>query len=101
MEYSVNQANNDVTIVLDSCFDVSSYEYFKSICSENVTDKNHFKVDFSNTEFMDSSALGMLLLLREQTHGDKSRVTFVNVGEAARKILEIAQFQQLFRIQNS
>ena len=100
MEYFVNPQDKEVTIKLNSCFDVSGYELFKSICTENMTENNHFVVDFENTEFMDSSALGMLLLLREHTRGDKSRVTFINVKKSARKILEIAQFHQLFNIQS-
>lgn len=98
MEFSVDKQTQAVTITLDCCFDVSSYEYFKSLITENLTDNNLFVVDFKATEFLDSSALGMLLLLREKTHGDKSRIKLVNVGDAAQKILNVAQFQQLFNI---
>lgn len=99
MDFSINTKDDVVKISLDSSFDVSHYEEFKSICADNVKDKNRFEVDFTETQYLDSSALGMLLLLREQTKGDKSRVTLKNVGESALKILSIAQFQQLFNIE--
>jgi len=99
MDFSINEQDDVVRISLDSSFDVSHYERFKSICAENVKENNRFEVDFTETQYLDSSALGMLLLLREQTKGDKSRVTLKNVGEAALKILSIAQFQQLFNIE--
>ncbi len=101
MDFSVNEKDEVVTIKLDSSFDVSHYEKFKVICSENVTDTNRFEVDFANTQYLDSSALGMLLLLRDQTHGEKDRVTLINVKDAALKILTIAQFQQLFNIEEA
>lgn len=99
MGITANKIDDLVTIVLDPSFDVSQYEKFKSICESNVSDTNRFAVDFAQTEYIDSSALGMLLLLREQTKGDKSRVTLINVGGSALNILKIAQFNQLFTIQ--
>jgi len=92
------QTNNLVTIVLPSSFDVSQYEEFKAICKEYEADDNRFEEDFTVTQYMDSSALGMLLLLREQVKGDKERVLLTNVTGTTLKILEIAQFNQLFNI---
>ena len=87
-----------IIIKLDSSFDVSQYEKFKSICEKYNASENCFKLDFKKTHYMDSSALGMLLLLREQTKGDKSKVSLVNVSGTVLKILEIAQFKKLFTI---
>jgi anti-anti-sigma factor len=101
MKYSINKAKNKVSIILDSSFDVSHYEQFKAICNEHNQADVGFSIDFRKTEYLDSSALGMLLLLREQTEGDKSRVTLENVGESALKILKIAHFHQLFNIHSA
>ena len=92
------QKDGVVTIVLPCSFDVSQYEEFKLICQKYQADNNRFEVDFTETQYMDSSALGMLLLLREQVKGDKERVLLANVTGTALKILEIAQFNQLFNI---
>jgi len=87
-----------VTISIVGSFDVSAYEEFKAVCQANLTESNHFVIDMEKASYMDSSALGMLLLLREKTQGDKSRITLNNVGEDVKSILEIAQFNQLFVI---
>ncbi|BCN93225.1 anti-anti-sigma regulatory factor [Thiomicrorhabdus immobilis] len=87
-----------VTIQLGGSFDVSQYEKFKTICKKYDSSENRFKIDFAKTLYMDSSALGMLLLLREQTKGDKERVKLVNVSGTVNKILEVAHFNQLFTI---
>jgi anti-anti-sigma factor len=92
--------NGDVvTLSIDGIFDVSVYELFKEACGAHANDTAQFVIDMDKTTYMDSSALGMLLLLREKTHGDKDRVKLINVGESVLSILEIAQFQQLFNIQ--
>lgn len=92
------QKDKLVTIVLPGSFDVSQYEEFKLICQKFKADDNRFEVDFTQTQYMDSSALGMLLLLREQVKGDKERVLLTNVTGTTLKILEIAQFNQLFNM---
>jgi anti-anti-sigma factor len=92
--------NGDVvTISIDGIFDVSVYELFKEACSECISDTAQFVIDLDKTTNVDSSALGLLLLLRERTQGDKKRVKLINVGESVLSILEVAQFQQLFNIQ--
>ncbi|MDX1351596.1 MAG: STAS domain-containing protein [Thiomicrorhabdus sp.] len=90
------QKDDLVTLILPCSFDVSYYEEFKAICESFKADDNRFELDFSETQYMDSSALGMLLLLREQVKGDKNRLQLINAGGTALKILEIAQFNQLF-----
>lgn len=91
--------DNVVTIYLDSSFDVSQYEAFKQVCADNDSDDLSFVVDFKKTLYVDSSALGMLLLLREQTKGDQERVKLINIGDTVAKIFRVAQFNKLFDMQ--
>ena len=54
-------------------------------------------VDLQDAEYMDSSALGMLLQLRD--HGAKAcEVELVNGNQGIREILRIANFDKLFRL---
>ncbi len=48
--------------------------------------------------YLDSSALGMLLLLRDHAGGDAAEVRIVNCNPDVRKILTISNFEQLFEI---
>ncbi|GKT11585.1 MAG: HptB-dependent secretion and biofilm anti anti-sigma factor [Thiomicrorhabdus sp.] len=99
MSISASVKGELVTVFIDGSFDVSAYEAFKDICQENLTATNRFIIDMAGASYMDSSALGMLLLLREKTAGDKKRITLINVSKNVQSILEIAQFQKLFVIQ--
>ena len=56
-------------------------------------------LDLDSTEYMDSSALGMLLLIREHVGSDKDRVVIKNAAPQIRKLLEVARFDRFFRIQ--
>jgi len=57
-----------------------------------------FHVDLSDTEYMDSSALGMMLLLREHAKCRGGSVIIEHPSEPIDKILKVANFEQLFTI---
>ena len=57
-----------------------------------------YVVDMSFTTYLDSSALGMLLLLRDHAGGDHANIRIVHCNEDVKKILSISNFGQLFDI---
>ena len=58
-----------------------------------------FVVDLHGTEYLDSSALGMLVLLRRHAGGDAADVRIANASPGIRRILQIAKFEKLYRIE--
>lgn len=57
-----------------------------------------YHVDLRDVEYMDSSALGMLLLLREHAKCRGGEVIIECPSEPIAKILKVANFEQLFTI---
>ena len=57
-----------------------------------------YHVDLSDVDFMDSSALGMLLLLREHAKCRGGVVIIEHPSESIDKVLRVANFEQLFDI---
>jgi anti-anti-sigma factor len=55
-------------------------------------------VDMSQTDYLDSSALGMLLVLRDKVGGNKDAVRLTGARTEVKKILEIANFDKLFTV---
>jgi anti-anti-sigma factor len=53
----------------------------------------------SEATYLDSSALGMLLLLRDHAGGDNADIRIRHCNEDVKKILTISNFGQLFRIE--
>ena len=89
-----------VTISLLGSFDIGCYEAFNDSYKPYLSQAdNVFIIDMDEATYMDSSALGMLLLLRDRIGGDKERVIITNVGDSVMEILKVANFDQLFNIQ--
>lgn len=99
VQANVSGNGNELTIRVDGRFDFSAHQEFRE-AYEGVADKvNDYIVDLGSTSYLDSSALGMLLLLRDHAGGDSAHVKIVNCNDDVRKILTISNFEQLFTIQ--
>ena len=86
-----------VTIHVNGRFDFAAHQAFLHAYKGYPRGERQFVVDLKNAEYMDSSAMGMLLQLRE--YGDKAAgVTLVNANPAVAEILRIANFDKLFEI---
>ncbi|CAK0779817.1 hypothetical protein CCP3SC15_6930001 [Gammaproteobacteria bacterium] len=55
-------------------------------------------VDLATVDYLDSSALGMLLLLRENVESTHIQLTLVNSHGAVRQFLEVANFSKMFTL---
>jgi len=97
---SVSANGDTVTITISGRFDFSIHRDFRQAYekSESASENPNFVVDLSGTDYMDSSALGMLLLLREHAGGDNANVKIANCRPVIKEILDIANFSKLFSI---
>ena len=94
---SVSDDGKVVTIQVRGRFDFATHQEFLRADKQHPRGERSFVVDLKNAEYMDSSAMGMLLQLRE--YGSKERVTeLVNSNEGVREILRIANFDKIFRV---
>ncbi len=98
MNITVTESNDphEVVIQVSGRFDFSCHQDFMRGYKEYPKGEKRFVVDLASTEYMDSSAMGMLLQLREHAAGDG--VKLVNGQEAVLEILRIANFDKLFQI---
>ena len=55
-------------------------------------------VDLGNVAYLDSSALGMLLMLRDKAKSSGKTVCLANARGSVRQVLDIANFGKLFPI---
>ncbi len=95
---TVADGGKKVTISVSGKFDFQLYDEFRTSYDETNGAGVHYVVDLSSTEYLDSSALGMLLLLREHAGGDGSKVDIINTSTDVKKILDVANFGKLFKI---
>lgn len=97
MSVTTSTTNDKHTIKVQGRFDFSMQSDFRK-AYEEVPSSSSFIMDFSSTDYMDSSALGMLLLLRDYAGGDSAKVKLVRCGTEIKNILEISNFQKLFSV---
>lgn len=96
---SVSPDGKTLTIEVDGRFDASSLDEFRK-CYEDVSGgaPSCYKVDLKNAVYLDSSALGMLLVLRDYAGGESAKITISNCSPEVKKIFAISSFEQLFTI---
>lgn len=95
---TIADGGKKVTISVSGKFDFQLYDEFRTSYDETDGNSVHYIVDLSATDYLDSSALGMLLLLREHAGGESSKVDIVNTSADVKKILDVANFGKLFKI---
>lgn len=98
MSIESNLAEGTLTIRVSERFDFSAYQAFRDTYEHLSEQPEHFIVDFMDATYLDSSALGMLLLLRDYAGGDEAAIELINCNPDVRKILTISNFGQLFEI---
>lgn len=87
-------------VVLAGRFDFSSHRSFRDTTEQILTrsDISELHVDLGGVSYLDSSALGMLLMLRDKARGSNCQVKLAHCSAAVRQVLDVANFQQLFSI---
>lgn len=80
-------------------FDFSQLQDFVDAGTKMVADPavRNIVIDLGQVDYLDSSALGMLLLVRERCQQAKgSPPSIANAKGVVKKVLEVANFQKLF-----
>ena len=86
-----------VTIKVSGRFDFSTHQAFAQAYKGYPRGEKYFVVDLQDAEYLDSSAMGMLLQLRDHGAEDAS-VELINGNDAVCEILRIANFDKLFEL---
>ena len=94
----VEIADGRATIGLAGRFDFSAHRAFREACAAPLESSQvcTLDIDLAAVDYIDSSALGMLLMLREKAQTADKTVVLSNCRGAARQVLDIANFGKLF-----
>lgn len=93
---TLSEDGAQATIAVVGKFDFQLYDEFRAAYADTAGRGVSYVVDLSDTEYLDSSALGMLLLLREHAGGEQSQIRIASASPDVRKILDVANFSKLF-----
>ena len=94
---AISEDTQAVPIKVAGRFDFSTHQDFVQAYKGYPKGEKSFVVDLAGAEYMDSSAMGMLLQLREYNKQGEN-VVLVNGNDAVKDVLRIANFGKLFTI---
>lgn len=100
MQANVIKESGKAVVKLNGRFDFNTHREFRSAYEPLVADVgvHSVAVDFSGVDYLDSSALGMLLMLRDKMSGANKEVSLSGVRGNVKQVLDIANFGKLFQI---
>jgi len=100
MQTTVNKEGSRTVIKLAGRFDFNTHREFRDACDPMISDNSvrEIVIDFAGVDYLDSSALGMLLMLRDKASGSGKDVSLSGVRGSVKQVLDIANFSKLFKI---
>jgi len=100
MGFSANLSSDgsELTMAIDGRFDFNIHSDFRDSYRE-LPGTTRFVIDLANSSFMDSSAMGMLLLLREHAGEKASDIRLQNCNVDIKKILSISNLDKMFIVE--
>ena len=95
------KTDGDTAVIgLTGRFDFHGHRDFKGCCEAALEAPaiRRINVDLRAVEYLDSSALGMLLLLKERADARALQVSLLSSAGIVREILEVANFGVMFEM---
>ncbi len=101
MGISTNVAGNIATINMTGRFDFNVQREFKETYDPYLNNAavSVVEINLAGVDYLDSSALGMLLMLRERAAAAGKALKLCKPAANVAQILEIANFSKLFTIE--
>jgi len=99
LETRLDKASKTLTITVSGRFDFGIHQEFRKATEMAETGVSNIIVEMEHVDYLDSSALGMMLVLRDKVGENKSAVRIRNAKPEVKKILEIANFNMLFTLE--
>ena len=94
----ISEDGSKLTIAIKGRFDFAKHQEFRDAYEKLQPKPQLIVVDLKEATYLDSSALGMLLMLRDYAGGDDSDIRVINSNSVVCKTLEISNFNKLFDI---
>lgn len=100
MQITMRADGKRAVVRLSGRFDFSAHREFRETIDTAVQNKDveEVVVDLADVDYVDSSALGMLLMLREKANGAKKKLALANPRGVVKQALDIAHFEKIFSI---
>lgn len=96
---TTSEDGRTLEISVSGRFQFSEHREFRDAYTKFTVPGGKVQLNLAQTEYMDSAALGMILLLNEHVRQHQGSVVLSKPPAGIRRILEIANFDKLFPIE--
>ncbi len=102
MQIATDMTGSRAVLNLNGRFDFHSHRDFRSAYEKvmEAAEVRDIEINFRQVDYLDSSALGMLLLLREKAEAAGKNVALAGLQGMVKQVLEIANFGKLFTVRD-
>lgn len=94
---SVDHSADTLRITIKGRFDFNILQEFREAYSDKQGSDSRFVIDLAQTEYIDSSALGMLLNMKNHLGAEDRQIEINNCQPNLMKIFSIAHFDKKFK----
>lgn len=99
MQVNVSSRDGKTVIALQGRFDFNAHREFREAVDQAVKEAPHeVRIDLGGVDYLDSSALGMLLMLRDKAKNASKEVMLANARGSVKQVIDIANFGKLFTL---
>jgi anti-anti-sigma factor len=100
MQIEIATAGGKMLVRLTGNFDYTMRNQFMAQMDEAMAHASaqELRIEMGALDYIDSSALGMLLMLRDRAKKQNMTVTLANAQGRIRQVLDTAQFERLFAV---
>jgi len=101
MSIAIGQADDAMSVRLGPRLTFSDHEDFGDVLTQiEDSDAKRIVFDFAETEFIDSSAMGMLLLAKDVANERGTGITLRGANADIKRLFELGTFAEFFTIED-
>jgi len=100
MEHNAISSGDSLELALSGKFTFADNKTFNDVIDEIESYKN-IVIDMGKVDFIDSAALGILLLMRDKCEKSATSLEIRNPKGQVKQMFDISRFGDLFNIRNS
>lgn len=100
MDINIQVRDHSARITMSGRFDFGAHRNFKDTYMTLLGNAavREIEIEMSKVDYLDSAALGMLLLLHERAKEANKPVVLLNISGVASQVMEVANFGKIFTI---
>lgn len=98
MQITTQTTDSQITLSLQGRFDFHTHRDFRSAYEQALENSQvrEIVINLAGVDYLDSSALGMLLLLRERAESVGKTVALDKMQGTVKQVLDVANFDKIF-----